>query len=590
MRKFLIGLLFLSLSGCLFEPDGKFYKKITEKDFSSLSVNLNVADDTLYISKRTQLSYSMQAPDFTIVEVRATLNQESIYTSTALENIIYFDPHVFGSGTYLLTLSLVVQSGTGSLADRFGAETVQVWRSFVVIIDVAPPEPITITRLDTTEGTLTIHWDRYTRWNFESYVVVKSCSYDNYYFTDCVIEEIFSNEVTSWTDENFVGGYVSYRVDVKAAEQNARGITKNYQWIPKTSFTIDENSEATLHWDKPLFYKNTKSIRLENPPGILTEFQDTLYHRPELLRLGLYYGDFNVVFTSGNEQNYKFTVPHYLGERFEYPSVRPTLYNKKENLYYGYDHLNSGLIVMDDNLSSLHRQHRSDYHVMAISPNGEFLITHQSDNTSRSIGTANPFTLETSNVMDLPQFTWYSELSVSDNGLIACRGYNENVVYKLPDYEIIFSQPSQNDPIIISGNGDYLFNNSTLYEFDGITFQEIGEVEDAELRTAAFTRDDNLILGYSDGLVNILNKNDLSIVRSIQVPMTYLFNLKYDDVSNQILVFNHQDIIYRINIEDGTTVQANIFSNAFSFLNGKVFTRLVELGENVVSLDYNLLE
>lgn len=596
MRKFLIGLLLLSLTACLFEPEGKFYKEIKEKDYSVLSINLNVADDTLYISKRTQLSYSMQAPDFTIVEVRATLNEETIYSNTALDNIIYFDPHVFGSGTYLLTLSLVVQSGTGSLADRFGVEHVQAWRSFVVIIDVTLPEPITITRLDTTDGTLTIHWDPYTRRNFESYLVVKSCSYDNYYYTDCEIEEIFSKDVSSWTDEAFVGGYVSYRIDIKVAEQYVRGVTKNYKWIPKSSFTIGPDNKATLHWDKPKFYRNTKSVLFQNPPFLASEFSDTVYLRPDDLLLGLYYNECKVTFTSaGNNQSYNFTIPHYLGDRHDYPSVRPTLYNKKDKVFYGHTSSSwtSAAVVMKENLSHLHWiSTYSTYHSLAISPNGEHLITQQFANDIGTLNETDPLTLELSNQKILTTLTGFSELSVSDNGLIACRSYDENVVYKLPHYEKVFSKSSEHRPIAISASGEYLFNHSILYHFDGTAFQETGVVNnETAIVKAIFTPEEELIIAYYNGLINVLNPDNLQVIKSIQVPLNPLIELKYDEMSNRMLVTGHESF-YLVNIENETFVQVPIYlwSGHISFLRGKLFIHLNGYGESYVSIDHALLE
>ncbi|MDZ7604427.1 MAG: hypothetical protein U5K79_02320 [Cyclobacteriaceae bacterium] len=121
------------------------------------------------------------------------------------------------------------------------------------------------------------------------------------------------------------------------------------------------------------------------------------------------YSPLKVIFTpSRPEESHEFTIPYYLGEGHDYPAVRPKLYNNKAQVYYGHRGgywMESLEVVMKDNFTNIFLVNVYPYyHIMAISPNGEHLVTHQYADGQGALYETTPLSLELSNQFLLPGF------------------------------------------------------------------------------------------------------------------------------------------------------------------------------------------
>ena len=124
--KLFIILIALVVGSCFYEPSGEFFKDLPEKDYSNVSVDLNDQSDTIYISKFTNLRYSINTEEYHFSEIQAELNGEKIFSDDYFNGWIPFDPYYFGTGTHSLSIKLIIHSGTGSLADKNFKEFTQV--------------------------------------------------------------------------------------------------------------------------------------------------------------------------------------------------------------------------------------------------------------------------------------------------------------------------------------------------------------------------------------------------------------------------------------------------------------------------------
>jgi hypothetical protein len=573
MKKVIWSFAFL-FSACYFHPSGEFYKNIPPKDYTGLSINLTTASDTLYLDQTTQLSYNAITTSLPLVKISATLNDIEIYSTTSSsQGSFYILPNNYGTGTHQLKISLTVDSGTGSLIDKLGGEQVQVWRTFVVIIDVSPPATRTVS-LDTTGGTITVHWNAYTKWNFHYYKVYKGWYADNEFKS--VTRTFNSKDQTSWNDSSYVGGRVQYSVVVN---ENGSPSDVEYNWYPKFRFNI-QNNVATIYWQKCVFYRNIEGqqFKLAGQPNSTLAITDSTYQTVVLPAFG-HANDWSVTFISKNQANsFQLASTYYRGTRIS--SLMPEVYNPKYNLYYGY--MSYSYAVMDSSLNYLGSMPNAP---VSLSADGKYMIAyHQNDGPTGTFYQVDPVTMQLSNSHSANNIVGYFNVSnISNTGLIAMYTiFDTSVganVRTWPDLQLIYTNSlvSINSsfiyaPLIISSSGQYLLESNKLYHNTGSSFQLVGAINNgSNIKKAVFTDTDNLILGYADGTIVILDTS-LNVLNTIQnTVMGWDMNvLSYDPVSKRILVGGYYSGYYVINPQSG--VLQFISATRVNLLNGKLFT------------------
>jgi hypothetical protein len=593
MRRLLLLSLIL-LSACYFEPEGDFFNEIPERDYSALSIDLNAASDTIYLSTITRFEYNTSTADFTVVGVIAEVGTREVYIGqVGGEGVFFLDPNQFATGTYTLTLSLIVQSGTGSLADKLNAEIVQVWREFVLIMDAEQPQQVTITTLDTTNGNIIVYWDSYKKWNFQSYTLVKEYSRDNYYYETTDYVTIDSQNDTSWVDSNFVGGYVRYRIDITAAGKTTRSDVASYSWLPESSFTVD-NGKVNFNWEPPLFYANVKETILYSPYPPYINFEAvssslTSYTIDTPLELGEIYSIALRYESNAPNQTLLLQPKAFIGKDYFFPHSQPTLFHPINKLYYGYTALNGGVnSIMDQDLNFNSMVYWNPaYYVRKISLNGQFFISLEVIGNGFAFYDTNPESLQLSNQYQLDGYINY-DLSVSNNGLIAFSSFKGTFVLDWTNKNMIFSTTIVGEQVQISPSGKYLMIGKNIFINQSGVFQYYGSITINYLLRMIFTENDELIVNYPDGTLKIWNLDNLSIVNSIQTPIVNHWNLTYDPISKRAILTDFK-AYYMINLQSGAVKK--ITSDGYiTLLNGKLFAPLKGQLETFVAIDYNYFE
>jgi hypothetical protein len=574
-----IWLLPLLFSAC-FHPSGEYYdSSVKPKDFSKVSINLDNAGDTLYIDQKTQLNYSAINSSLPIVKIKATLGGVEIYSTTSMtQGSFYVFPP--GSGTYVLQVIIIVDSGSGSLLDKLGGEQVQVWRSFVVIIDLNPP-PLLNVKLDTTGGTMTVRWNASPNHNFSYYTVTKTWNNgDGIVITSPTIT-ISSKNQPSWNDSSYVGGNVQYLVLTVLNNGLSGGLSAGYVWFPKAGFKV-QNNVTTLHWLKSPFYKNAKA-QVFAAEGLLNTnlgVTDSTYQVSAPTKFGHIY-NWSVQYSSKNPaNNFLFTSYYYRGIQY-LSNALPQAFNPKNNRYYG---IVSGCCYVETD-TLLHFTTEIPLPGASISPDGNHMITYQP--TVGIIGTfyqVDPLTLAFSNGQ--PATAAAASMSVANNGLIEIQSYTFMRVCTWPDLQVVYSSNSTPASITsISPSGNYLFDNNNLYQYTGSTFQLIGPVNGGTLFQTTFTDTDNLILEYADGTIVILDSS-LNVLNTIKTPVLAADVVSYDPVSKQILIGSSSSGYYIVSPATGIIRWVSSFK--VNLVNGKLFC-LGDTVNNVFELNYDLL-
>lgn len=588
----LFPIVFLLLSACYFEPDGDFFKEIPEKDFSSLAIDLNNANDTLYISTITNLQYSVSASEFVVADVRATVGDKVVLSGGyGLSGSFFINPNDFATGTYTLTLLLIVQSGTGSMADRLNAEIVQVWRQFTLVIDSEPPAQRIISKLDTTNGTMVVYWNSYKKWNFQSYTLIKECSKDNYYYDVCDYITIDDKSDTTWIDSNYVGGFVRYRIDVSAADKTTRGDFKSYSWFPKTSFEVIDK-KIKFYWQPPRFYANTKAVQLFTPNvnSQIIDQNDTSYQIEPIIELGSVYSISIIYQSEKDAHSLSFSPLAFVGQDYFYPISQPFLYHPIAKLYYGYSAINGGVTsVLDDRLNfkaMVYNQGKGNKRRLSL--NGQYFITQVFNDAVQTFHDTDPTTLELSQGYSGIEGTAF-DFSVANNGLVACTTSKGNVVFEWASKAQVFSNQVLGTRILISPSGQYLLNDQNIYRYQSGSFQLIGSVSIDFLSLVTFTKDNELAVSYSTGEIKFWNVESLTITKTIQTPIVNTWGLSYDTFSDRLMI-NDSHAHYMINPGTGSVTKIVSDSYPVTLVNSKLFAPLGGYLETFVGIDFNFFE
>jgi hypothetical protein len=261
----------LVCSSCLFTPDESenFVEVDDTVNLPPMLIELSDASDTVDVFGPVEFSYEMDVlPDreyryfFSFEEEQTPLEASSgTFTFSPFETQGYFK----------IALNAVTPSGTGSLADKYGAELVVFRREWVARVDTKPPDLVTITSISPDNGSLRIDWPHYSRANFKSYTITKyrQNEYGEYDFAN----EITDQDSNFFYDSSFVGGAAYYIVKIKTLLHEGDGEAKTY---------ADNNLAGVHHAEhvhgttmnvvirKSKYYANVSKVAVQEVVGNLT--------------------------------------------------------------------------------------------------------------------------------------------------------------------------------------------------------------------------------------------------------------------------------------------------------------------------------
>jgi hypothetical protein len=251
----LILLCFIMLSGCLFQPDmdDNFNEIDSEIFVAPFEITLDQAADTIPVFFATDFSFSISNLDPSLqYDVRIfsdLLSGVSIYNK--LSGVFNYSPPDL-TGYDVLHLQVVIKSGTGSLADKLGAENIVFEQSWVLHVDTNPPDETVITSIKADDGSLRIEWPKYKRINFKNYRVnkIKENEYYSYVITD--------PDSSFFYDKSFVGGRASYQVVIESLSNTySVSSTKTYEDLEvPTLIKYEQGSNSSR--DLKIFFSSSR--------------------------------------------------------------------------------------------------------------------------------------------------------------------------------------------------------------------------------------------------------------------------------------------------------------------------------------------
>ncbi len=268
-----IKLIFLSLllfiTSCFYTPEDEFVNSgIIEPDLTNFSISVSQNDDTIYIYESTEVVFDI----FDGTNPRSIVDATLIFGGNRARldisnNRITWDAFPLGSeeNFTLITLEVIMESNSNSLADRLGSEFIQLTANWILHSDPAPPPAISISSAQVENGILTVRWEEPDKLNFRNYTF--HTEYRNLDGETIRNERSIQYGLGSdliFEDVNFVSGEVDYWVTMVGEIFQETG--------PKTTFRLDPidleyelgpDQTLTLNWATIPIYAHNMSASID---------------------------------------------------------------------------------------------------------------------------------------------------------------------------------------------------------------------------------------------------------------------------------------------------------------------------------------
>jgi hypothetical protein len=592
LRKSLfIFLVVLAWSACTFDPGNEITVREVEKPntVSTLSLTDIKPGDTIFLFETTDIKFKVGVDKGEIKNVRIGTTQASANVAVNNEGEGVVRIHVgsggLRTGTYTVMLEIESTAGTNSMADRLGQETIITVQTFPLKVDTEPP-PVPTISLSEVNGYLKASWQPYLKKNFKSYRV--SYGVENGYYGKMRVVEITDPQKTFVIDSNFVTGHV---IHFEVKTETVTGIATDrvaYYTNPMAEMTYSfADSMATIKWNRPRFKGAFKSYTIGNGNGSqlaeITNVNDTTftYKADAMLGVGTYA---SVTYQSVSNWYAGYSVSASVNETVESQTLNfpgSLSYNQSLGKLFAFDNTTRKLNAYNLDFTLANQVQVSGTAVPYIAQAGPYGYHINGVSVVR-------FDLlsgaETSHDELAPIPNTYIT-SASADGIISMAGSirfggNPPTAFTQlkqfgSDAFIHFQAPFYNEPLkypLVSGNGKYVRfpNQGQLKRLENGVLTDIG---DNLFNVLAFRPDNNeeLITLAPDGSIVVLNSSDLSVKRTLPVPVAgYRFSF-YDPVTNTVLYqqdYSYERYILSLDTGKITQFKSSIVRN---YINGTIF-------------------
>lgn len=546
--------LILFLNGCenSFKPAGSHFVEIDQPDIPDATIELSVPDTStlIVVDTNTSFTYSIDLENLIIYETLAYLDSNNIYTGEAPIGSFNIDPNLIEDGPHTLRIEITTNAGSGSLADKLGAEGFILYGEWSIFtVGNEPLDFPSIISAYPDSGMLRINWSRCNRIRFEQYQLQ---SFGTIFTTD-------NQDITSFLDSLYIGGEIEYRVNVTIAGNQFSG----YRYIhdgplPKihTAEPLDLNT-VSLAWSPCDYPANFGSYWLYSPNDVPVEFHDindTTYvveNWPFGRALGVRILTTNLI-DNGNVYNQTGdATPVWVGDStgLEFddiaflPESDQLLLANSETI--SLVDANSMNVVLSNDISS--------QLIIAISNSGESILGYDDE----SISLFDPVSLELVENLELENIIGWTpyiyRLAVSDNGVVfvLAKEYGgSNIQYVLV---IDLNLRELMDSITISGlsypfemkcsaDGEFIAIRGKFFRFDGDTITRINGFFRA--KNILFETENNRMFYGDVDQIKIYELPSLSLIQTIPYSNSTYFTL--DPITGYLGFFSETNRIFTV--------------------------------------------
>jgi len=272
--------LILALNSCIYELS-EFYENPVNKNPTPPTISvvqLDLAVDTVYAYGYHTASFNFQSDNQDIQGAKLLIDNVIVDSVASSNGVFKFSSYSTNDGLHKLTLQVFTKSGTGSIADKLGAENFVNSRDWVLVVDKDQSKNISYAPKD---GYLQLSWKKCKSSDIVSYLVYRG-NWEG--------ELICTTQDLNFIDSSYVNQSAYYTVYVKkkdgyTIDWGSLYLSKNYSSI---HLDIDNNNDYYLWWNKNPYYNAIKSFtfKLGTTTWQSTNVNDTI------IKTGLHFNDY----------------------------------------------------------------------------------------------------------------------------------------------------------------------------------------------------------------------------------------------------------------------------------------------------------
>ena len=585
----------LFLTACTYSPEEEYFKDIKKTESPNATITLNeIAEDhTIYVYGANEFSYSTY-PGIQVEMVEILFDGQVIFSNYGASGRFYLNQYLLTEGTHELMIRYLTASGSGSLADKIGAEKFQVWRTWKVEVDLSPPTPPDPVLSKTANGILKISWTPCTRQDFISYQIYLS---ENSMQSKSIT--ITNSGQTSYLVDNYVGGYnLTYSVYVETRNGIVSGGGTITDYVESTATFNANDSTFDLSWDGADYAGAFKSytISVSAVNGDVTDLHEindvSITHlriRPPVVVFGL-----PLTFWVRTNALHDGYSPVSDGMHFDNLIEVPKLpnvpnqfvYNTSFDAVVGYNPETRQIYMYDDAMQTVSQFDASNGYASFIPEAGKYiytsLTTDQVVQRHLETGVAVPIDLTKMSISNVYESA--RVVSASKNQIVAltyvARNFlglsmvNHSAVYDMVHDKLLYHSETNarstpaNIPTV-SPDGKYLHLGGSVFliQSDGIHLLHTLS-DNRSIKSFRADNPEEIIAIENTGTIRIIRSADGAIVRSINAPGYYA---GYDPVSGYTLwIESYKTESRAIHIDTQTEVPVALYTDGiwrFSFVN-----------------------
>lgn len=257
-------------SACIYEPHS-FYENKVDKSISSPNIqviNLNLNEDSVFAYDDYNVVFNFQTntEKQNIKKVKLLIDDVSIDSVSNQSGNLKFMTYGLEDGIHKLSLQIVTNSGTGSIADKLGGEGYVLTNNWVLIVD---KNAYNKTSAKANNGFLQLSWAQYKSSDFDCYVIFRGSYYE---------KEIKRTTALQYTDSSYVGEQEHYSVRVKRKDGTQLwwgGIDKIKE-LPTLKYEATEDNQYRVRWSKSKYYNAISKITLYINPLLSNSSTETI--------------------------------------------------------------------------------------------------------------------------------------------------------------------------------------------------------------------------------------------------------------------------------------------------------------------------
>ncbi len=251
----------LSLTSCYFQPDGENFVELNSTGtVPDVDVDLNLATDTIYVTKNEWLNFSYVSNSDKVVGAQFIINgqETSVFEDkTGSIQLSWYFTNT-DSGAYPMIMKLFTHSRTGSIADKLGAEGFLLERQWTIVIVDSYHLGSDILKTEFINGSLEIDWRMFKGMDFSNYKLYKEMPYLQN--SRVLVTTILSQDQTSFVDNTYHGEESRYYIVVNDQFYGSDMTVKGP--LPELSATNTSTGDILLKWSIPPYSKNLKGYRV----------------------------------------------------------------------------------------------------------------------------------------------------------------------------------------------------------------------------------------------------------------------------------------------------------------------------------------